>query len=105
MYGNEDTKGVMRPANYYKPVLARSLNTDYKNGVNILNSYMDHNCDSFYNSQQRISRFPGLVYAPGDQSMKYWVQQTGSLPKKMRWRLDTKNPKHGITVMLRYEGA
>ena len=28
-----------------------------------LNSYMDHNCDSFYNSQQRISRFPGLVYA------------------------------------------
>lgn len=31
---------------------------------NKLNSYMDHNCDSFYNSQQRISRFPGLIYAP-----------------------------------------
>lgn len=30
---------------------------------NKLNSYMDHNCDSFYNSQQRISRFPGIVYA------------------------------------------
>ena len=37
--------------------------------------------------------------------MKYWVQQTGTLPKKMRWRLDTKNAAHGITVMLRYEGA
>lgn len=42
--------------------------------TNKLNSYMDHNCDSFYNSQQRISRFPGLVYAPGDQSMKYEVR-------------------------------
>jgi len=28
---------------------------------------MDHNCDSFYNSQQRISRFPGLVWS-GDVS-------------------------------------
>jgi hypothetical protein len=38
---------------------------------NKLNSYMDHNCDSFYNSQQRISRFPGLVSVPPDNSMWY----------------------------------
>jgi len=91
LYGVAETKGIQSPANYYKPVKAQKENKDYKNGVNILNSYMDHNCDSFYNSQQRISRFPGLVYAPpketitvdeagkstttpGPGPMKYWVQ-------------------------------
>jgi hypothetical protein len=66
---------------------------------------MDHNCDSFYNSQQRISRFPGLVYAPGDQSMKYEVVMTGTPPKKMRWRLDTKNAPHGVTIKVKYPSA
>jgi len=78
---------------------------------------MDHNCDSFYNSQQRISRFPGLVYTGkkdivipeanlpsieglvDDQNrpivretyegLHYEVFMTGTPPKKMRWRLDT----------------
>lgn len=72
---------------------------------NKLNSYMDHNCDSFYNSQQRISRFPGLIYAPGDQSMKYEVVMTGTPPKKMRWRLDTKNAPHGVSIMIKYPSA
>lgn len=72
---------------------------------NKLNSYMDHNCDSFYNSQQRISRFPGLVYAPGDNSMKYEVVMTGTPPKKMRWRLDTQNPTHGTTIFIKFPSA
>jgi hypothetical protein len=47
-----------------QPIYIR-MNNDEKTS-NKLNSFMDHNCDSFYNSQQRISRFPGLVYAgPG----------------------------------------
>jgi len=70
---------------------------------------MDHNCDSFYNSQQRISRFPGLVYAPAadadGKSTKYEVVMTGTPPKKMNWRLDTKIPEHGIHVMLKFPGA
>jgi hypothetical protein len=67
---------------------------------NKLNSYMDHNCDSFYNSQQRISRFPGLVYAPPKAAdgtiKKYEVVMTGTPPKKMRWRLDTSEPAAGL---------
>lgn len=76
-----------------------------ENKQNKLNSYMDHNCDSFYNSQQRISRFPGLIYAPGDQSMWYEVVMTGTPPKKMRWRLDTKNAPHGVSIMIKYPSA
>jgi hypothetical protein len=30
---------------------------------------------------------------------------TGTPPKKMRWRLDTKNPTHGISIMIKYPGA
>jgi hypothetical protein len=77
---------------------------------NVLNSYMDHNCDSFYNSQQRISRFPGLVYVPpvgttGDQFMKYEVLMTGTPPKKMRWRLDSKEPANGVKIMIKFPSA
>jgi len=71
---------------------------------------MDHNCDSFYNSQQRISRFPGLVYSGpaeerGINGRRMEVKMTGTAPKKMRWRLDTKNPKSGFTVVIQFEGA
>ena len=71
---------------------------------------MDHNCDSFYNSQQRISRFPGLVYSGpeekrGIDGMRYEIVMTGTAPKKMRFRLDTKNPKAGFTVVIQFEGA
>jgi len=71
---------------------------------------MDHNCDSFYNSQQRISRFPGLVYVPpsgvsGDQFMKYEVVMTGTPPKKMRWRLDSETPANGVKVMIKFPSA
>jgi hypothetical protein len=100
---------------------------------NKLNSYMDHNCDSFYNSQQRISRFPGLVYAGkkdivipeenlpsieglvDDQNrpivreeytgLHYEVFMTGTPPKKMRWRLDTSIPENGFTVMIKFPSA
>jgi len=77
---------------------------------NKLNSYMDHNCDSFYNSQQRISRFPGLVYAPpkgdsGDGFMKYEVVMTGTPPKKMRWRLDIPTATNGVKVMIKFPSA
>jgi len=69
---------------------------------------MDHNCDSFYNSQQRISRFPGLVYAgtkdlpEGETIRKYDVFMTGTPPKKMRWRLDVKNKDAGFMVQLSF---
>jgi len=65
---------------------------------------MDHNCDSFYNSQQRISRFPGLIYAP-EEMKKYEVVMTGTPPKKMRWRLDNKNKSNGIHVMIKFPSA
>jgi hypothetical protein len=98
---------------------------------NKLNAYMDHNCDSFYNSQQRISRFPGLVYAPnsiekvaavmGDSDpcteiggdcteldpsfMTYEVLVTSTVPERMRWKLDSKHATNGIKVMLKYASA
>jgi hypothetical protein len=90
-----------------QPILIR-MNEDEAT-FNKLNSYMDHNCDSFYNSQQRISRFPGLVYAPAHTAetgpMKYEVFMTGTPPKKMRWRLDTKNPPHGVSIKIAYPSA
>lgn len=65
---------------------------------------MDHNCDSFYNSQQRISRFPGLVYT-GDEALTYEVVMTGTPPKRMKWRLDTINKQSGFTVKVAFPGA
>jgi hypothetical protein len=71
---------------------------------------MDHNCDSFYNSQQRISRFPGLVYAPpkgdsGTEFMNYEVVMTGTPPKKMRWRLDIPTATSGVKIMIKFPSA
>jgi len=69
---------------------------------------MDHNCDSFYNSQQRFSRFPGLVYAGpvvDDKPMKYEVFMTGTPPKKMRWKLDIPDKKAGIMVQINFPSA
>jgi hypothetical protein len=37
--------------------------------------------------------------------MKYEVVMTGTPPKKMRWRLDTKNEKHGVSIMIKYPSA
>jgi len=71
---------------------------------------MDHNCDSFYNSQQRISRFPGLVYAPPlsdtrKKAMLYQVVMTGTPPEKMRWKLDIPNKTSGIIVWFLFPSA
>jgi hypothetical protein len=68
---------------------------------------MDHNCDSFYNSQQRISRFPGLVYAgtEGPENLGYTVTMTGTAPKRMKWRLDVMNPNAGFTVKIVFEDS
>lgn len=46
-----------------------------------------------------------MIYAPGDQSMWYEVVMTGTPPKKMRWRLDTKNAPHGVSIMIKYPSA
>lgn len=71
---------------------------------------MDHNCDSFYNSQQRISRFPGLVYTgtegvENELGLVYEVFMTGTPPKRMRWALHTPNDKSGFTVKIAYPSA
>lgn len=77
--------------------------------TNKLNAYMDHNCDSFYTSQQRIARFPGLVYAPAKDGAgafkEYNVRMTGTPPKKMRWRLDVQTKTSGIKVSVFNPGA
>jgi hypothetical protein len=75
---------------------------------NKLNSYMDHNCDSFYNSQQRISRFPGLIYAPPNEvgdKLNYEVYVTSTPPEKMRWKLDISNKDSGVIIYLKFPGA
>jgi hypothetical protein len=49
-----------------------------------------------------------LVYAPpkGETGpKKYEVFMTGTPPKKMRWRLDTKNPDNGIHIMIKFPSA
>jgi len=71
---------------------------------------MDHNCDSFYNSQQRISRFPGLIYAPPlddkrKKPMIYQVLMTGTPPEKMRWKLDIPNKKSGVVIYIKFPSA
>jgi hypothetical protein len=37
--------------------------------------------------------------------MKYEVVMTGTPPKKMRWKLDTKTKAHGITIMIKFPSA
>lgn len=90
---------------------------------NKLNAYMDHNCDSFYTTQQRLSRFPGIVYSPNSAElvaeatevtvsddtpsfMSYEVVPTGTPPKRMRWRLDqTSETAQGIKVVMKIPDA
>jgi hypothetical protein len=37
--------------------------------------------------------------------MKYEVVMTGTPPKKMRWRLDTKNKPNGVWIMVKFPSA
>jgi len=69
-----------------------------------LNSFMDHNCDGFYTSQMRMSRFPGLVEAsPGQVAALVF---TGTPAKKMKFTLVAPlNNKAGVTVSIPYPGA
>jgi len=53
---------------------------------------MDHQCDAFYNSQKRMSRFPGMLWV-GEPGLVYEVYMTGTPPKRMRWKLETPNPE------------
>jgi hypothetical protein len=86
-----------------QPILIRyKENEEHQNK---LNSYMDHNCDSFYNSQQRISRFPGLVYAGGEELLIYEVFMTGTPPNKMRWKLDIPVKDKGFMVKIAFPSA
>jgi hypothetical protein len=89
-----------------QPILLRYNKDPTKE--NKLNSYMDHNCDSFYNSQQRISRFPGLIYAPPNEvgdKLNYEVYVTSTPPEKMRWKLDISNKDSGVIIYLKFPGA
>jgi hypothetical protein len=45
-----------------------------------------------------------LIYAPKEMK-NYEVVMTGTPPKKMRWRLDTKNKENGVHIMLKYPSA
>lgn len=71
---------------------------------NILNSYQDHQCDAFYNSQKRMSRFPALVYA-GEPGLRYEFYMTGTPPQKMRWKFATPEPEYGLTIKIVYPSA
>jgi len=37
--------------------------------------------------------------------MRYEVEMTGTPPKKMRWRLDTKNPAAGVEIKILFPSA
>lgn len=71
---------------------------------NKLNSFMDKNCDSFYTSQKRLTRFPGLVWA-GEPGIEYDIVMTGTPPKKMKWVFRVEDPKLGLTVRINYPSA
>jgi len=89
-----------------QPILLRYNKDPTKE--NKLNSFMDHNCDSFYNSQQRISRFPGLIYAPPNEvgsKLEYEVFMTGTPPEKMKWKLDITNLDSGMIVYVKFPSA
>lgn len=69
-----------------------------------LNSYQDHNCDSFYNSQKRISRFPGLAYG-GEKDILYNIVMTGTPPQRMRWKFEVMDETAGMTVAIHFPSA
>lgn len=50
---------------------------------NTLNSYQNHAADGFYQAQERLSRFPGIV----ETGRAYNVTYTGTLPGSMRYQL------------------
>lgn len=74
---------------------------------NKLNSYQDHQCDAFYNSQKRMSRFPGLIWGgpKAPDGRLYEVYMTGTPAKKMRWRFITLNKDLGMTVRIVFPSA
>ena len=50
-----------------------------------LNAFKDHGWDGFYNKQERLQRFPAMVYAP--RGAVYGITYTGSPAKKQNYKL------------------
>jgi len=68
-----------------------------------LNGFKDHNWDGFYNKQERLQRFPALVYAP--KGAVYDITYTGSPAENQTYKLTSLNRKVGVTVRIAYPSA
>lgn len=70
---------------------------------NKVNSYMDNVWDGFYSGQERLTRFPIIVYAP--TGALYDIVYTGSPPKKQKFTLTSQNKDLAMIVRIAYPSA
>ena len=52
---------------------------------NKLNAQKDHNWDGFYNKQERLQRFPAIIYGP--KGAVYDITYTGSPAQVQNYKL------------------
>lgn len=71
---------------------------DGNGNENKLNSMMDHKWEGFYSSMLRLNRFPAMVQAGTD----YTIRMTGTPPKEMRFALRAGSSQEGIKVTIPY---
>mmetsp|Transcript_20889 Transcript_20889/g.32288 ORF Transcript_20889/g.32288 Transcript_20889/m.32288 type:complete len:137 (-) Transcript_20889:1365-1775(-) len=69
-----------------QPIYVKLQGSDMNNK---LNGFKDHNWDGFYNKQERLQRFPALVYAP--KGAVYDITYTGSPAENQTYKLTTMN--------------
>mmetsp|Transcript_20886 Transcript_20886/g.32268 ORF Transcript_20886/g.32268 Transcript_20886/m.32268 type:complete len:174 (+) Transcript_20886:3854-4375(+) len=68
-----------------------------------LNAFKDHNWDGFYNKQERLQRFPAIVYGP--RGSIYDVTYTGSPAKNQTYKLMGQDKTLGLTIRIAYPSA
>jgi len=71
---------------------------DENGNENKLNSFMDHGWEGFYSSMKHLQRFPAMVQAGTD----YTIKMTGTPPKDMRFALRAGASEKGIKVLIPY---
>mmetsp|Transcript_41647 Transcript_41647/g.63640 ORF Transcript_41647/g.63640 Transcript_41647/m.63640 type:complete len:96 (-) Transcript_41647:628-915(-) len=66
-----------------QPIYLNLQGTEMRNK---LNAFKDHGWDGFYNKQERLTRFPSIVYAA--KGSVYDITYTGSPPKVQNYKLN-----------------
>jgi len=65
---------------------------------NTMNSFMNHAADGFYQAQERLSRFPGII----ETNREYNITYTGTIPGSMRYQMTGTESDESIVITINY---